>query len=88
MTEDKCAHTPGPHKVDGRNVKTQVGNFHLVWGGGDLLAYVAYKPDADLYASAPEMLEALEVLADFHSDSDEPQVVAARAAIAKARGES
>ena len=53
-------HTPGPHKVEGTNQSTQVGGFHLIWGGGDLLAYVAYKPDALLYAAAPDLLEALQ----------------------------
>ena len=85
-----AAHTAGPHHVDGRNKTTQVGNFHLVWGGGELLAYVARRGDANLYAAAPELLEALEaVLREFEYEDRAPDqtaaLYAASAAIAKAK---
>lgn len=52
--------TPGPYKVDGTQLETTIGGFTLVWGGGELLAYVARPADAALFSSAPDLYEALE----------------------------
>jgi len=88
-------HTPGPHNVDGVNKTTEVGGFYLVWGGGELLAYVARRGDAKLYAAAPELLVALvDVVAALDASRGngiypdfKAWEIAARAAIAKAWGE-
>jgi len=50
--------------------------------------YMPAEANARLIAAAPELLEALEAMAEWHEDSadDEPLIIATRAAIAKARG--
>lgn len=88
------AHTPGPWTVSGREI---VGPPH-----SDVI--VAYLPEqgmetdtpvgrafnARLIAAAPDLLAALEAVAEFWAGGDVPAEIDAqmRAAISKARGEA
>lgn len=86
-----AGHTAGPHVVDGINRATVVSGFNLIWGNGELLAYVARDADAVLYAAATdllaELIDVVERLAAQNADDAEYLEAALsgpRAAIAKA----
>ena len=71
-------HTPGPWQVVGSNVY-----------GNNLRALLPMNAaDARLIAAAPDLLEALEDLLGWQTLAPDDVVTAARAAIAKARGET
>ena len=87
-------HTPGPWIVDAlgygydisapeaRCLITTSSDPKMVWGA------IAREADARLIAAAPELLEALEsLLAQVEQYGHKPECDAARAAIAKAKGE-
>ena len=82
-------HTPGPWSVGNptgfRNQISIEPAIGCVYGAGDEIA-----ANARLIASAPDMLEALEAIADFapgYGDVCEIIAQRARAAIAKATGD-
>jgi hypothetical protein len=76
------AHTPGPWHLNG-------GKPYWIEGADDLhVADVATYADARLSAAAPELLEALEYIMDSTNYNLMDAATKARAAIAKARGES
>jgi hypothetical protein len=90
-------HTPGPWKVsdtDQESVVTAVGDFYWLTWGHLPHQHEKYgidpKADARLIAAAPDMLEALELIAntDPVDAALDPQraVRVARAAIARATG--
>jgi len=86
----KMKHTPGPWEVAGNLVRTVPEASGGGMCGGFLIAEVPISdenrhPNARLLAAAPDLLGALEGLIMFHLG--EFQVAAARAAIAKAKGE-
>jgi hypothetical protein len=84
--------------VDGRVKRCEVGGFLMIRDGANEppLAYVAWHRDAHLMAAAQELYAALKALtgatlrADNPSDMgvshDAPEMISARAAIAKAEG--
>lgn len=81
-------HTPGPWHVsqpDGNYIRSEIGGI-----AG--LTFSATKADAHLIAAAPDLLEALELAVTLDrsaADGDESiWVTDARAAIAKAKGQS
>ena len=87
-------HTPGPWIVDAlrygydisapeaRCLITTSSDPKMVWGA------IGREADARLIAAAPELLEALEsLLAQVEQYGHKPECDAARAAIAKAKGE-
>lgn len=81
-------HTPGPWSVGGKpSLK--------IWSGykpghGDVIAEVwrSGEVNANLIASAPELFEALSALIDDFGDANGPLIDKAKAALAKARGET
>jgi hypothetical protein len=85
--------TPGPwHRIDGdRNVYSASGaickNPVILCGGS---AARNWEANARLIASAPDLLEALDLMVTTHDEGGWPSatIVIARAAIARARGES
>jgi hypothetical protein len=92
-------HTPTPWMVVPSSKKgngTAWREIHSVGGGGFSPAYIgeALEWDAYLMASSPDILSALEALTDWGctytspNDPNSPHtlLIAARAAIAKARG--
>ena len=97
------AHTPGPWELDTNNYHaghiatvygTGDGEYTEVWSrrwmdrpNSDANEYETRKADAALIAAAPEMYEALRDLLAVKPNSDAPEWVAARAAIAKAEGQ-
>lgn len=103
----ESAHTPGPWTLEsGRSIVTPSGTFYLAYGSNPRTGEKYFKSpteldaNAHLVAAAPEMLEALKVLADWPRQSttadgalsgDPATGLAnvrrfARAAIAKAEG--
>jgi hypothetical protein len=83
-------HTPGPYAAE-----ENCGELHIISGADDeVLATVhSGRADANLFAAAAEMAEALIPFAQYACDSphvDEPMChnCRARAALAKARGEA
>ena len=80
-------HTPGPWRVGGRGEYLNQLNIEPCIG-------VAYGHDVELIANArliaaaPDLLEALEALIEDQRDASLPVLAKARAAIAKAKGES
>lgn len=86
MTDIK--HTPGPWLVSKPS-----GNYieaPAVRGSIVALTFSATPADAHLVAAAPDLLEALEALARKHRNFEQvsaADVLAAEAAIAKAKGE-
>ena len=90
-------HTPGPWQIEGDFIEGPPTTKHglsvmiaSVYGG-----YSEHKADASLIAAAPDLLATLEALVVRYNDLAEsegmaphthPQVVAARAAIKKAKG--
>jgi hypothetical protein len=76
-------HTPGPW-----GAITNASCGYTIQGDGWTLCEVDLLPDARLIAAAPELLEALEGLLNaLPSATTHPAIKAARAAIAKAKGE-
>ena len=93
-------HTPGPWRY---YTESQPDGCPIVGSGGPMVAMLAHSvnhPDqsdeananAYLIAAAPELLEALECLLAAVEQHDtpltDPERIAARSAIAKAKGES
>lgn len=92
-------HTPGPWTDDERGFLGSDGRMVGEWEPGKPAAeeYPRVMADRRLRAAAPELLEALEAITahyvagvnsgdcGFWNPEEEPQVIAARAAIAKAR---
>ena len=88
-------HTPGPWKWDGhleQAIITADSGEEVLWGCGCCDSpRLLCEADARLIAAAPELLEALENLLKVHEGEGGTQCHAgdiARAAIAKAKGES
>jgi hypothetical protein len=95
-------HTPGPWTFDGENECNQGFDVALPDGGVSATAYYDVDRDADsvrqaeanarLIAAAPEMYEALKVVAEWEGDKAPPLAMVrqwaadARAAVAKAEG--
>lgn len=91
MSQNKPAFTPGPWKM---------ADLAIYDSDKDWLASVDTFSDGHLIAAAPELYEALEGLVEMYVDlvssgdcghwdpEKEMQVIAARAALAKARGEA
>lgn len=81
-------HTPGPWSHDGDGEILAQDNVIVVYSHGGQRA-VQTDEDANLIAAAPDLLEALEgiISAIGGWGSDRSKLDAARAAIAKARGE-
>lgn len=77
-------HTPGPLEVVQNN--TRFGIFAAGPLGDRCLATVFTEADANLYAVAPELLEALERL--IPTSAYGPARDQAEAAVAKAKGET
>lgn len=88
-------HTPGPwrvvdswndHMVEGQNGE------EIIWQDGPHETPTINKANACLIAAAPDLLEALENLADYiderAGDNECRPLENARAAIAKAKGEA
>lgn len=76
-------HTPGPWRVvNGVQIRSERDQIAKVW----MMRNGEGNTNARLIAAAPDLLNALTVLADACEQMDIP-VDAARAAIAKARGE-
>lgn len=94
MTERKW--TPGDWYIDGYRetrdggyVEVKSEKFHWVCSVTDYSDGTA-KPNAHLIAAAPDLYEALEALVrdyDIGEMTDTPELDAANAALAKARGE-
>ncbi len=94
-------HTPGPWRVEHQNPSPTTGEWMIAGSKPGYLAEVRdcgsgdVRANARLIAAAPDLLEACELivsafdqLAPMSSARNEPlQINAARAAIAKARGE-
>lgn len=58
-------YTPGPLEITGQVEKCEISGFHAIGHPGQPpTAYVAYKPDAQLYRSAPELLWLLSQFID------------------------
>lgn len=99
----KPKHTPGPWTLEaGRNFITSSGEFYLTYGqdkykNPKFRDFCELDANARLIATAPELLEALELLARIHGFYSGPECqqlececyvcLKARAAIAKAKGE-
>jgi hypothetical protein len=87
-------HTPGPWRADNNGrIYTQEGLYVAAVGDAPNRSGAKRDEYARLIAAAPELLEALEAAAETIKALDEdydmhPVYIAARAAIAKARGES
>lgn len=80
-------HTPGPWSHDGDGEILAQDNVIVVYSHGGQRA-VQTDEDANLISAAPDLLEALEAMIAMCWDADsENEVILARAAIAKARGE-
>lgn len=88
----KSTHTPGPWKATGKEVGTDYEATH------GMVASIIGMPNrweteanARLIAAAPDLYAAVEALLALHADDgtrdDVPEWKAARAALAKARGE-
>jgi len=97
-------HTSGPWTHDygndtGPNDDYFV-EFYEIFSGDNVIGQFENEDDARLASSAPDLLEAIESLLENHTQlvncgdcgnwdvELEPEVVSARAAIARARGES
>ena len=85
-------HTPGSWKlsVDGCNAENNQANV-IEGADGSLIVYgQANDGDARLIATAPELLEALEIMiyGNVRSEWSKPTFDQARSAIAKATGET
>ena len=88
MKQDVQRHTPGPWEADGERISAKVP------GGSVGVAYAFSEVDAHLIAAAPDMRKALEDLMAAYIELlyDEtgkpadhtPEILAARAALAKA----
>ena len=76
-------HTPGPWEVDDRLITAQCSDDDGEYV--EVVAQAHVPANARLIASAPELLAALERIAELSYDSEATRV--AREAIAKARGE-
>jgi len=85
------SHTPGPWAVR----KAEGDELYEVYreAGGELITYAAattkQRVNANLIAAAPALLEACELLLIYLGDWDDPEdetCVAARQAIAQAKG--
>ncbi len=82
-------HTPGPWRIsDARSTKVVLIDDAKGQAVGELVwADVRNPADARLIAAAPDLLDALKDLVSvLGADSGEAEIVAARAAIAKAGG--
>ena len=78
-------HTPGPWKIN----NDELLSTHGVYGDGFFIAEVILAEDAHLIAATPELLDALErILEQAEQYGHKSENDAARAAIAKAKGES
>jgi len=96
MTTNNTKHTPGPWRMQHRHPNS--ANGAKILGPGDAviarMSYAADKPmpqkhaDARLIAAAPELLEALKQLEVEFGLQETYGLRLARAAIAKATGES
>ena len=82
-------HTPGPwealHDIGANCVATITSGWVVVSIGDDPNKFDA-KADAQLIAAAPEMLDALQLIATYPEEVD--PVAVAEKAIAKAKGET
>ena len=88
------AHTPGPWITDSkertdtaRYIMAAARPFPHTIARIDLVNRAEDEANAALIAAAPEMYEALRDLLAVKPNSDAPEWVAARAAIAKAEGQ-
>jgi len=83
-------HTPGPWRVNDWGEPEYLDGMRAQYTiearGDDRTAVVFEQDDARLIAAAPELLEALVGLVDYHDTDEEelPEVTAARVAITKA----
>ena len=89
------AHTPGPWITDSkertdtaRYIMAAARPFPHTIARIDLVNRAEDEANAALIAAAPEMYEALRDLLAVKPNSDAPEWVAARAAIAKAEGKA
>lgn len=85
MTE----HTPGPWKCDSSRVHTSIETnegLHIAMVSYGNVTMEKHLANARLIAAAPELLEALEYYID--NGDDHKAIDKARAAIAKAKGET
>lgn len=96
------SHTPGPWSVDDDDRPRMEWNRHIYGPNGLAICFMAHSngrnpkrdaANARLIAAAPALLEALQAIVKSLSDQDEEgliehaeQMVAARAAIARATG--
>lgn len=90
-------HSQGPWEATGWNnltVNTAAGNTIVAIAGGDGnnmgVPKEEMQANARLIAASPEMLEALELMLgtfEYPSNTSNPAVVAAKAAVSKAKGE-
>lgn len=86
-------HSPAPWKYTVRNANEIMTTFHGVTIGDVYLDITTanQKADAHLIAAAPELLEALQLIVNYHDDGNEglhrEDLAMARKAIAKALGQ-
>lgn len=99
MTQNSAEHTPGPWDIMEGRTLLHIETAHNAPVAGLAICSVsrAGQANARLIAAAPDLLEALERLVSTHCAAadmgpnlmgadEEPEVIAARAAIAKATG--
>ena len=63
MTAGNAKYTPGPLAIWGKQAKTEIGGFTVIGKAdqtGGCTAYVCGTHDAQLYAAAPDLVEALK----------------------------
>lgn len=86
-------HTPAPWKHTVRNANEIMTTFHGVTIGDVYLDITTtnQKADSHLIAASPELLEALQLIVNYHDDGNEglhrEDLEMARKAIAKALGQ-
>ena len=80
-------HVPGPWDV--QEFKKHPDIKRIIDKNGSFIADADYRPNARLIAAAPELLAALQAVADYWAGGDVPADIdaAMRAAIAKATGQ-
>ena len=84
-------HTPGPWHVESGDEVRAADGWEVAYIYGASRQRVDWEANARLIAAAPELLEALEAItanASWADWRDLDQILNARAAIAKAKGET
>ena len=87
MTKE-TKHTPAPWKVDHDYLGGGDGYRAVIFGNNEIVQFMSAE-DANLIATAPELLEALEYMVAVFNDGSnhyQDKIIKAENAIAKAKG--